>query len=174
MEPMNRDSPWVENNPSYSQDMSTLTLRRMWTTGNPFWGILSIWAVARYCGLQETGHSCRLLNRAEYVAADHAAKEAMWLQSLLSLIGHPQRIPTLIHCDNMGAISLIRNLVFHSCTKHIDVKHHYVQDHVEAQDINFEYIPTTLNSADVLTKGLNRLKHWLFMDMLGIWNKSSG
>src|SRR5882724_2151220 len=71
---------------------------------------------------------------AEYVAVDHAAKEVMWLWSLLSLIGHPQRIPTLIHCDNMGAISLIRNPVFHSCTKHIDVKHHYVWNHVEVQD----------------------------------------
>ena len=50
---------------------------------------------------------------AEYVAADHATKEAMWLRTLLSLIGHTQSRPTLIQCDNMGAISLIKNPVFH-------------------------------------------------------------
>jgi len=43
----------------------------------------------------------------EYVTADHALKEAMWLWTLLSLIGHPQKALTLIHCDNMGVISLI-------------------------------------------------------------------
>jgi len=110
----------------------------------------------------------------EYVTADHATKEAMWLQTLLSLIGFPQKQPTLIHCDNMGVISLIWNLVFHSCTKHIDVKHHYIQDCIEAKDITFKYIPTMLNPANALTKGLDRPKHWKFMDMLGVQSKSSG
>jgi len=67
---------------------------------------------------------------AEYVAADHTLKEAMWLCTLLSLIGYTPKEPTLILCENMGAISLIQNPVFHSHTKHIDVKHHYIQDHV--------------------------------------------
>jgi len=111
---------------------------------------------------------------AKYVAADHATKEAMWLRTLLSLIGYPQNNPTLIRCDNMGAMSLIRNPVFHSCTKHIDVKHHYVRDRVEVRDIDFEYVPTTLNFADVLTKGLDRPKHWRFMDMLGVQGKPNG
>ena len=75
----------------------------------------------------------------EYVAVDHAMKEVMWLCTLLSLIGYMQKELTLIHCDKMGVISLIQNLVFQSHTKHIAIKHHYVQDHVEAQDIKFEY-----------------------------------
>jgi len=85
-----------------------------------------------------------------------------------------QKELTLICCDNMGMISLIQNPVFHSCTKHIDVKHHYVRDCIEAQDIRFEYILTNLNSADVLTKGLNHPKHWKFMEMLGVQDKSNG
>ena len=111
---------------------------------------------------------------AEYVAADQATKEAMWLQMLLSLIGYPQWTTTVIHCDNMGAISLIHNPVFHSHTKHIDVKHHYVRDHIKAQDISFEYVPMALNFADLLTKGLDCLKHWWFMAMLGVHGKASG
>jgi len=109
---------------------------------------------------------------AEYVATDHVTKEAVWLQTLLSLIGYPQNTATLIHCDNMGTISLICNPVFHLHTKHIDVKHHYVRDRVEAQDVNFEYVPTALNLADLLIKGLDRPKHWRFMEMLGVQGKS--
>src|SRR5882724_276472 len=74
----------------------------------------------------------------EYVTADHALKEAMWLWTLLSLIGHPQKALTLIHCDNMGMISLIQNLVFHSCTKHMDMKHHYICNQFKACIIEFK------------------------------------
>jgi len=73
----------------------------------------------------------------------------------------------------MGAISLIQNPVFHSHTKHIDVKHHYIRDCIEAQEIDFEYVPTALNFMDVLTKGLSHPKHWLFMKMLGVLGKST-
>ena len=55
--------------------------------------------------------------------------------------------------------------------KHIDVKHHYIQDHIEAQDISFEYVPMALNFMDVLTKGLSCPKHWQFMKMLGVLGK---
>jgi len=71
----------------------------------------------------------------------------------------------------MGTISLIQNPVFHSCMKHIDIKHHYIQDCVEAQVIKFEYVPMALKSTDVLTKDLSHLKHWQFMDMLGVKGK---
>ena len=108
---------------------------------------------------------------AEYVTADHTTKEAMWLHTLLSLIGHPQRGPTLIWCDNMGAILLIQNLVFHACTKHIDIKHHYVWDQYKSKDVTFKYVPTSDNSTDILTKGLDHPKHWKFLSMLGLENK---
>ena len=58
--------------------------------------------------------------------------------------------------------------------KHIDVKLHYIQDNVEAQDIDFEYVLTTLNFANVLVKVLDHLKHWQFMDMLGVQGKLNG
>ena len=97
----------------------------------------------------------------------------MWLCTLLSLIGHAQSGPTLIQCDNMGAISLIKNLVFHAHTKHIDITHHYVRDRYESKDVTFEYVPTSDNSADILTKGLDHPKHWKFLSMLGLENKSN-
>jgi len=108
---------------------------------------------------------------AEYIATDNAIKEAMWLRTLLSLLSHPQPGPTLIWCDNMGAISLIKNPMFHVCTKHIVVKHHYVWDRYELKEITFEYVPTADNSTDILTKGLDHPKHWKFLSMLGLKSK---
>jgi len=58
--------------------------------------------------------------------------------------------------------------------KHIDIKHHYVQDCIEEQDFNFEYVPTAHNFMAVLTKGLDHLKHWEFFKMLGVQGKLSG
>jgi len=108
---------------------------------------------------------------AEYVTTDHAMKEAMWLHTLLSLLSHPQPGPMLIQCDNMGGISLIKNPVFHMHTKHINVKHHYVQDRYKLKEITFEYVPTVDNSTDIFTKGLDCPKHWKFLSMLGLESK---
>jgi hypothetical protein len=110
------------------------------------------------------GSSCE----AEYVAADHSTKEALWLRTLLRLLGYEQKHATTIHCDNQGAIALTKDPNFHARTKHIDVKHHFVRDTVEAGEVKFEYIPTSEMTADILTKGLARPKHWKFLRLLGL------
>jgi hypothetical protein len=56
----------------------------------------------------------------EYMAATHASKEAIWLQRLCSGIGLVQQAVRL-YCDSKSAISLAKNLAYHSKTKHIDV-----------------------------------------------------
>ena len=71
----------------------------------------------------------------------------------------------------MDAISLIKNPVFHMCTKHIDAKHHYVWDRYESKEITFKYVPTADNSTDIHTKGLDHPKHWKFLSMLGLKSK---
>ena len=43
-----------------------------------------------------------------------------------------------------SAISLTKNHVLHSRTKHIDVRHHFLRDHVDKKDISFDYIDRTL------------------------------
>ena len=44
----------------------------------------------------------------------------------------------------------------HRRTKHIDVRHHFIKEHAEANEVNFKYIPSALNMADFLTKPLPR------------------
>jgi hypothetical protein len=88
---------------------------------------------------------------AEYIACKHATKEAMWLRSFLQLLGCPQskstqvnvstKGPTRIHCDNQGTITLTKDSSFHACSKHIDVKYHYICQHVEVGDMDLSIYP---------------------------------
>ena len=92
--------------------------------------------------------------KAEYVSACHAAKEAIWLQSLLNLLGYDQDKPTSIQSDNMGTITIIKDPSFHVRTKHIDIQHHYVREHVKSTELEFTYTRTSDTIADILTKAL--------------------
>ena len=73
-----------------------------------------------------------------------------------------------IKCDNTSAINLSKNLIQHSRTKHIDIKHHCLHDHVQNGDISLEFIDTNNQFADIFTKPLNEerlnfIKHDLGM-----------
>ncbi|XP_031108714.1 uncharacterized protein LOC116013206 [Ipomoea triloba] len=59
-----------------------------------------------------------------------------------------------IFCDNTSAIAVSQNPVLHSWTKHIDVRHHFIRDHVEKKDFRIDHIPTENQIADILTKPL--------------------
>jgi len=59
-----------------------------------------------------------------------------------------------IKCDNTSAINLTRNPVLHSRTKHIEIRHHFLRDHVQKNDVSFEYVDTKDQLADIFTKPL--------------------
>ena len=58
---------------------------------------------------------------AEYVAQTHAAKELIWLCTILSELNSTFEEPTTLNCDNQGAIVLAKDNKFHARTKHIDI-----------------------------------------------------
>lgn len=60
----------------------------------------------------------------------------------------------------MGTQSLGKNPIYHSRTKHIDVRHHFVREVLKDGIIKIEYIPTTKMAADILTKGLPKQKYY--------------
>ena len=63
---------------------------------------------------------------AEYIAATDAVCEAIWLRRLLSDLQQKIKEPTVICCDNMSAIAMTKNPVFHARTKHIELRHHFI------------------------------------------------
>jgi hypothetical protein len=64
--------------------------------------------------------------------------------------------PTTIHCDNTSTISLSKNLVQHSKSKHIPIKYHYLRDQAKNKNIKLEYVPTQVHVADIFTKPLSK------------------
>ena len=100
---------------------------------------------------------------AEYMALTQAVKEVLWLRTLLVELGAPRHATEIatISCDNQGAIALSRNPGFHARSKHIDIRYHFIRDHVDKETgtINLLYCSTENMTADVLTKGLSRNSH---------------
>jgi hypothetical protein len=58
-------------------------------------------------------------------------------------------------CDNTSAISVSKNPVFHKMMKHLEVRHHFLRDHVEKRDIEMRYIDIERQLADIFTKPLD-------------------
>ena len=63
---------------------------------------------------------------------------------------------------------LTKNSQFHFKSKNIDIHHHYIRDKVSNGSVTVSYVPSNENLADVLTKGLPRLKHEKFSRELGL------
>jgi hypothetical protein len=90
---------------------------------------------------------------AKFIATTEAAKEAVWLQRLLTELGRPQRT-TQLRCDNQGAIALVKNPVFHQRTKHMDIRFFFIREAQEEGKIDINYINTDEQLADIFTKAL--------------------
>jgi hypothetical protein len=95
---------------------------------------------------------------AEYIAAAHATKEAIWLRRLLTELGIDTTSPTPLLIDNQSAMAIAHNPEFHDRTKHIDVRYHFLRHKVEGGEIQLEYMVTEEQVADasVLRSGLVR------------------
>ena len=61
-----------------------------------------------------------------------------------------------LFCDSTSAISVAKNPVLHSKTKHIEVRYHFLRDNVEKGNISLSYVPTQDQLADIFTKPLDQ------------------
>ncbi|WP_375676740.1 Ty1/Copia family ribonuclease HI, partial [Bartonella sp. CB21SXKL] len=74
---------------------------------------------------------------AEYVAAGSCCAQTLYIKQQLEDFGLClSQIP--LKCDNTSAISLTKNPIQHSRTKHIEIRHHFIRDHVQKGDVNIE------------------------------------
>ena len=100
--------------------------------------------------------------KSEYVAATHAAKEALWLRSFIGELFTPLAEPITLFSDNQSAIALTKDHQYHARTKHIDVRFHFIRWIIEEGKLRLVYCPTADMVADTLTKALPspKVKHF--------------
>jgi hypothetical protein len=104
---------------------------------------------------------------AEYVAVVACFAQLLWMKQMLSDYSYEfRKIPLL--CDNESAIKLANNLVQHSRTKHIDIRHHFLRDHEAKGDIALRHVSTERQLADIFTKPLDEQRFCALRSELNI------
>ena len=105
---------------------------------------------------------------AEYYAMAHAFKEALWLRTFLELLHLPVPRPFPILSDNQAACSLSNSSAISARSKHIDIRHHFLRDHVQAGSFTTSWVPTEDMPADIFTKPLPLVHFSRHRDVLGL------
>jgi hypothetical protein len=92
---------------------------------------------------------------AEYMALSASTQEALYLRMLCSdLHISCEDLPTVIHADNQSAMAMANNPTMTAANKHINIRHHFIRDHIKNEDVVLRYVNTLDNAADLLTKAL--------------------
>jgi hypothetical protein len=95
---------------------------------------------------------------AEFLALAAAGKEAEWLRNmLLDIKLWPQPMPAIsLHCDSEATLSRAYNKIYNGKSRHISLRHAYVQQLIKDGILTVVYIRSCSNLADPFTKGLSR------------------
>lgn len=93
----------------------------------------------------------------EYLAAGSAAQEVLWARMLLTELGFAQLQPTVLFSDNQAAIAIASDDVHHARTKHIDIRHHWIRQHIREGNLELQWVASAEQEADILTKPLGRV-----------------
>ncbi|GJY70871.1 retrovirus-related pol polyprotein from transposon TNT 1-94 [Tanacetum coccineum] len=73
-----------------------------------------------------------------------------------------------LYCDNKSAIALCCNNVQHSRSKHIDIRYHFIKEHVENGVVELYFVGTDYQLADIFTKALSRERLNFLIEKLGM------
>ncbi|CAI7847617.1 unnamed protein product [Closterium sp. NIES-53] len=109
----------------------------------------------------------QVICEAELYAGTMAAQEARWLTFLLQELGYPQPTPTL-WCDNKSTIHLSQDPVYNTRTKRIELRHFFIRDLVQHEQLNVEYVASDFNLADLFTKPLGKIPHHRLLGTMGL------
>ena len=104
---------------------------------------------------------------AEYIAAGSCCAQILWIKQQLEDFGI-KLTKTPIRCDNTSAINLSKNPVQHSRSKHIEIRHHFIRDHVQNSNVILDFVCTNDQLADVFTKPLSEDRFCLIRRELGV------
>ncbi|GJU63640.1 putative ribonuclease H-like domain-containing protein [Tanacetum coccineum] len=109
---------------------------------------------------------------AEYVAAASCCGQVLWIQNQMLDYGY-NFMNTKIFIDNESTICIVKNLVFHSKTKHIEISHHFIRDSNKKKLIQVIKIHTDQNVAYLLTKAFDVGRFQYLIASIGMLNLST-
>ncbi|GJZ90253.1 putative ribonuclease H-like domain-containing protein, partial [Tanacetum coccineum] len=109
---------------------------------------------------------------AEYVAAANCCRQVLWIQNQMMYYGF-NFMNTKIHIDNESTICIVKNPVYHSRTKHIEIQHHFIWDCYEKRLVDVIKIHTDANVVDLLTKGFDVTRFNFLAVSIGMLNLTS-
>eukprot|EP00253_Pinus_taeda_P009962 PITA_09962 len=109
----------------------------------------------------------------KYVVVASYCTQLLWMMQTLQDLQITCTPPISIFCDNTSAISISKNPVMHSKTKHILIKYHFLREQVLEQKVKLEYVPSKEQIADLLTKPLPRETIEYLRQKMGVVDASS-
>jgi len=104
---------------------------------------------------------------AEYMSLSDTSYQLVWVRNLFSELGI-ELAPILLFGDNQGSIFITSNPVQEKCSKHIDLRYHYIRDVVQDGKVELFFVEGTQNPADMFTKNLGHVKFLKFQEQLGL------
>nr|GEU85440.1 putative ribonuclease H-like domain-containing protein [Tanacetum cinerariifolium] len=104
---------------------------------------------------------------AEYIAASNCCGQVLWLQNQLLDYGY-NFMQIKIHVDNESAICVVKKHVYHSKTKHIEIRHHFIRDSYEKRLIEMVKIHTDYNVPDLHTKAFDVTRFQFLVTSIGL------
>ncbi|CAI7788629.1 unnamed protein product [Closterium sp. NIES-54] len=126
------------------------------------------WSAAKWRSTRSSSVSLSSCETELYVGT-MVAHEARWLTFLLQELGYPQPTPTL-WCDNKSTIHLSQDPLYHTRTKHIELRHFFIRDLVQREQLNVDYVASDCNLADLFTKPLGKVPHHRLLGTMGLWS----
>ncbi|GJV11382.1 hypothetical protein Tco_1352923 [Tanacetum coccineum] len=104
---------------------------------------------------------------AEYVVAAGCCANILRMKSQLTNYDIIyEKVP--IFCDNISAIEISNNPVMYSRIKHIDIRYHFIRDHIMKGDNELHFIPTQYKLVDIFTKPLDEPSFKRLIAELGV------
>ncbi|CAL9022062.1 unnamed protein product, partial [Prunus brigantina] len=83
----------------------------------------------------------RSSTEAEYRALAHCAADISWIRQVLCDLQMIVPEAPILHSDNLSALALSANPIFHSRIKHLDVDFHFIRERVQSKDLIVQYVP---------------------------------
>nr|GFA20929.1 retrovirus-related Pol polyprotein from transposon TNT 1-94 [Tanacetum cinerariifolium] len=103
----------------------------------------------------------------KYVTVSSCCAQVLWMRTQLTDYGFFYD-KTPIYCDSKSAITISYNPVQYTRTKHIDVRYHFIKDHVEKGTIKLYFVGTEYQLADLFTKSLPEAQFKFLVKKLGM------